>query len=240
MRSAQACSCSKQSARAGATSSAAAVGVGARTSAQKSAMVKSVSCPTPLINGTGLCTMVWARVSSLKAHRSSIEPPPRTSKMASTGGCGPGCCASAYTWCKAATKEAGACSPCTKAGTSTTGKYGARRCKAVTTSCKAAAPSEVTKPIPRGMAGKGRLRSAANRPCACERSFRRRNCSIQLPCPARCSFSTISCKSPRCSYTPSWPCSSTKSPSRGEKSRFCAARRNMAQRSWPVASLIEK
>ncbi len=34
--------------------SAAAVGVGARTSATKSAMVKSASCPTPLTMGTGL------------------------------------------------------------------------------------------------------------------------------------------------------------------------------------------
>ena len=38
---------------AGLTISAAAVGVGARTSATKSAIVKSVSCPTPLTTGTG-------------------------------------------------------------------------------------------------------------------------------------------------------------------------------------------
>ena len=199
MRSCQVWSWRRQSARAGATSSAAAVGVGARRSAQKSAMVKSVSCPTPLISGTGLCTMVWARVSSLNAHRSSIAPPPRTSRMASIGGRAPGCCAQAYNCCRAATSEAGACSPCTSAGASTTGTCGARRCRAVTTSCSAAAPSEVTTPMPRGMAGSRRLRCASNRPCACRRSFRRRNCSIQLPWPARCSFSTISCKSPRCS-----------------------------------------
>ena len=65
-------------------SSAAAVGVGARTSAQKSAMVKSVSCPTPLTMGTGETTMVRASCSSLKAHKSSIAPPPRTNSSTST------------------------------------------------------------------------------------------------------------------------------------------------------------
>ena len=72
-----------QASRGCAASSAAAVGVGARTSAQKSAMVKSVSWPTPQTSGTGLCTMVRASCSSLKAQRSSIEPPPRTSRIAS-------------------------------------------------------------------------------------------------------------------------------------------------------------
>ena len=72
------------SARSGATSSAAAEGVGARRSATKSAMVKSVSWPTPLTTGKGLATMARARASSLKAHRSSMLPPPRISRMTST------------------------------------------------------------------------------------------------------------------------------------------------------------
>jgi hypothetical protein len=67
----------------GGVQSAAAVGVGARRSAQKSAMVKSVSCPTPQIRGAGLRTIVRASDSSLKAHKSSSDPPPRTSKMTS-------------------------------------------------------------------------------------------------------------------------------------------------------------
>ena len=61
----------------GTTSSAAAEGVGARTSAAKSAMVKSISWPMPLITGIGEATMARANSSSLKAHRSSKEPPPR-------------------------------------------------------------------------------------------------------------------------------------------------------------------
>ena len=103
-----------------AASSAAAVGVGARTSAQKSAIVKSVSWPTPLISGTGLCTMVRASCSSLKAHRSSIEPPPRTSRITSTLPAS----ARRYSACSARTSSAGACAPCTAAGASTTGTCG--------------------------------------------------------------------------------------------------------------------
>ena len=59
------------------TSSAAADGVGARRSATKSAMVKSVSWPTAEITGTRQPAMARATRSSLNAHRSSMEPPPR-------------------------------------------------------------------------------------------------------------------------------------------------------------------
>ncbi len=59
------------------TSSAAADGVGARRSAAKSAMVKSVSWPTAEITGRGQAAMARATASSLNAHRSSSEPPPR-------------------------------------------------------------------------------------------------------------------------------------------------------------------
>ena len=61
----------------GAASSAAAVGVGARKSATKSAIVKSVSWPTAEIIGISLLKIALATISSLKAHNSSIEPPPR-------------------------------------------------------------------------------------------------------------------------------------------------------------------
>ena len=68
----------------GTTSSAAAEGVGARKSATKSAMVKSISCPTADTTGRVDLEMARATISSLKAHKSSIEPPPlptmRTSK----------------------------------------------------------------------------------------------------------------------------------------------------------------
>jgi len=88
---------------------AAAVGVGARTSATKSAMVKSVSCPTPLMTGIGQDAMARTTGSSLNAHKSSILPPPRTSKMTST----------AFSFSAAFNAEiipAGASGPCTKVG----------------------------------------------------------------------------------------------------------------------------
>ena len=213
-------------------------------------MVKSVSCPTPLTTGTGLAAMVRASGSSLKAHRSSIEPPPRTSRMRSIGGapalraklaCG-ACpdCASRYSFCSAWDSSAGAPTPCTAAGTSSTGMCGTRRARVLSTSCSAAAPRDVTRQMPRGSAGSGRLRAGSNRPSACSRAFSRRNCSNSAPWPARCMVSTTSCRSPRGSYTVRRPRTSTASPSRGTNSSSPAARRNMAQRSWPVSSLSAK
>ena len=55
----------------------AAVGVGARTSAAKSSNVVSVSWPTAEISGMSLRAAARTTISSLKAHRSSILPPPR-------------------------------------------------------------------------------------------------------------------------------------------------------------------
>ena len=65
------------SARSGTTISAAAEGVAARTSAAKSASVTSTSWPTPQTTGTGWATTARTTRSSLNAHRSSSEPPPR-------------------------------------------------------------------------------------------------------------------------------------------------------------------
>ena len=61
----------------GVDSSAAAVGVAARRSATKSAKVTSVSCPTLEITGKRDSKIARTTISSLKAQRSSIEPPPR-------------------------------------------------------------------------------------------------------------------------------------------------------------------
>ena len=68
------------------TISAAADGVGARRSATKSAIVTSVSWPTAEIVGTGQPAIARATTSSLNAHRSSIEPPPRPTMTTSTPG----------------------------------------------------------------------------------------------------------------------------------------------------------
>ena len=60
-----------------------------RRSATKSAMVTSVSWPTPEITGTGQRPMARATISSLNAQRSSIDPPPRTRSTTSTPGTRP-------------------------------------------------------------------------------------------------------------------------------------------------------
>ena len=186
-----------------ATSSAAAVGVGARTSATKSAIVKSVSWPTPQTTGTGLRTMARASASSLKAQRSSMEPPPRTRRITSMRGAPPSCTPAAASLAKvyrrpsARTSSAGAPAPWTGATATTTGTWGARRCNVLTTSCSAAAPSDVTSPMPRGIRGNARLRAASNRPSLSSRAFNRRNCSNRAPAPACRMDSTINCKSPR-------------------------------------------
>ena len=56
--------------------SAAADGVGARTSDTKSEIEKSVSWPTAEIIGINDLNIALATISSLNAHKSSIEPPP--------------------------------------------------------------------------------------------------------------------------------------------------------------------
>ena len=66
------------------TISAAADGVGARRSATKSAIVTSVSWPTAEMTGTGDAAIARATISSLNAHRSSIDPPPRPTITTST------------------------------------------------------------------------------------------------------------------------------------------------------------
>ena len=61
----------------GTASSAACDGVGARKSATKSAIVKSISWPTPTMIGSFRAAIARATTSSLNDQRSSSEPPPR-------------------------------------------------------------------------------------------------------------------------------------------------------------------
>ena len=60
----------------GTASSPASVGVAARLSATKSDIEKSLSCPIAEIMGILHLNILLATPSSLKAHKSSIEPPP--------------------------------------------------------------------------------------------------------------------------------------------------------------------
>ena len=74
---------SRSSETSGATSSAAFDGVAARRSATKSAIVTSGSWPTAEMTGSSLAYIARATRSSLKAQRSSMEPPPRPVMMTS-------------------------------------------------------------------------------------------------------------------------------------------------------------
>ena len=79
---------SSRSRRTGTASSAAAVGVGARVSAAWSISVMSVSWPTAEIRGMDEAAAARTTTSSLNAHRSSIEPPPRATITTSGRGTG--------------------------------------------------------------------------------------------------------------------------------------------------------
>ncbi|CAJ9510646.1 Uncharacterised protein [Burkholderia pseudomallei] len=84
-------------------------GVGARTSAAKSAIVKSVSWPTPQTTGTSLAAIARASASSLNDHKSSIEPPPRQTISTSTS-------RRAFAVATIAASFSAAPAPCTGAG----------------------------------------------------------------------------------------------------------------------------
>ena len=90
---------------AGATDSAAAVGVEQRLSETMSQIDVSGSWPIPVITGTGQAATARASCSSLKHMRSSKEPPPRTSRIASGR--------EAAATSSARMMVAGACFPCT-------------------------------------------------------------------------------------------------------------------------------
>jgi hypothetical protein len=73
------------------------------------AQVKSVSWPTPQTTGKADAATARTRASSLKAHRSSSEPPPRHSRSTSTS-------ARALASARARCRDAGASLPCTGDG----------------------------------------------------------------------------------------------------------------------------
>ena len=140
------------------TISAAADGVGARTSATKSAIVTSVSWPTAEMTGTGARAMARATISSLNAQRSSIEPPPRADDDHVDARHAADLPQAAGDFERRllalhARRADHEVQRCGSAGAST-----------LMMSRMAAPSSEVTMPILRGRAGSGRLRAASKRP----------------------------------------------------------------------------
>ena len=120
-----ACSRCSHSRWSGLSISAAAEGVGARRSATMSAMLKSTSCPTAATTGSSLAAMARATISSLKAHRSSREPPPRPTSRASKCTLPSRCQRLARSMAAAIWRAAS--SPCTATGSRETAMPGQRR-----------------------------------------------------------------------------------------------------------------
>jgi hypothetical protein len=173
---------SATSRRSGTTRSAAADGVAARSSATRSAIVTSDSCPTALTTGRLDASSARATTSSLNAHRSSVEPPPRptinrSGRWASSAGRS----------LKAATASAtarGASRPCTFTGHSTTSAGGNRRARPDWMSWIAAPWPDVTTPMVSGNAGSACLRSGAKSPSACSFCLSSSNAFCWAPLPA--------------------------------------------------------
>jgi hypothetical protein len=155
------------SARTGTAISAAAVGVGARRSAAKSISVVSVSCPTALISGIGEAAAARTTSSSLNAHRSSIEPPPRATMIRSGRGTGPPGSIAPKPRIAAATLAA-APSPWT--GTGQTMTWVGQRSSSRWRMSRITAPvGEVTTPITRGRNGSLPLLALVEQPLGGQR-----------------------------------------------------------------------
>ena len=161
--------------------SAAALGVGARTSATRSEVVTSVSWPTAEMTGTPLAAMARARTSSLNSQRSSRLPPPRVTTMTSTAG---------KSWFSASAKRPTAPAisiaaprPCTRTGAMKTSMCGARRRRTCKKSRIAAPVGEVTTPTRTGWGGRGFLRDWSKSPSARSFSCRARRRASSSPAP---------------------------------------------------------
>ena len=164
----------------GTINSAAALGVGARKSATKSEMVKSISWPTAETIGTAEWKIARATISSLNSHKSSMLPPPRVITMRSTD-------ANALLG-KASSRIATAIScaapvPCTRTGLIRICNHGARRLSTFSMSRIAAPLGDVTMPIRRGNFGNRRFRSGANNPSASSLRLSASNFAWSRPTP---------------------------------------------------------
>lgn len=136
---------------------AAPVGVGALTSATKSAIVKSVSCPTADTTGARDEAIALATFSSLNGHRSSRDPPPLATTTTSTP--------CLFRRSIPLTIVSAAPSPCTIEGARIM-SAGKREAEVIIMSWMTAPVSDVTTPILRGYLGSGLLRDCSNSPSA--------------------------------------------------------------------------
>ena len=169
---------SASSVMAGATDSAAAVGVEQRRSPTMSQMEVSGSCPIPVTTGTGQAATARASDSSLKVIRSSNDPPPRTSRMQS----GAGVIAAARR--SPSISSSGAPSPCTLDPTQISSTSGLRRRSVRLTSSITAPDNDVTTATREQNAGIRRRRDSSIRPSRRSFSASAATCWRSMPSPA--------------------------------------------------------
>ena len=187
------------SSRAGATLSAAAVGVDVRRSATMSQMQVSGSCPMPVMTGTGQAATARTSPSSLKVMRSSNEPPPRTSRMAS------GLAAAATA--SARSMVAGAPGPCTWQPTIWSSTRGFLRRSVRLTSSMTEPERLVTTATRVQKRGMCRLRSGAMRPSASSLRASSATCWRSRPSPATETRLAMNERRPEPTYTSNLPAS---------------------------------
>ena len=165
-----------KSSRRATTSSAAWDGVAARRSAARSVSVTSISWPTAEIVGMRQAATARTTFSSLKADRSSREPPPRATMTTSA----------APRRENASTARAissGADAPWTATGQTVTCAFGKRAERTFRTSRTAAPCRDVTTPMRRGRSGSLRFRAGSKSPSAASRAFSCSKASCSAPAP---------------------------------------------------------
>ena len=121
--------------------------------------------------------MARATRSSLNAHRSSSEPPPRPVMSTSASAC-----RLAYRMAPAI--SAGASVPCTRTGSSSTLANGYLRRSMRIMSCTAAPAGDVTMAMRRGYTGSGFLCAASNSPSFRSFSFSCSKATLRSPTPS--------------------------------------------------------
>ena len=163
----------------GTASSAAADGVGALKSATKSAIVKSVSCPTAEITGNSELYIALATISSLNGHKSSSEPPPLAKIMTS---------ASFFSFIKfiASTIFSAAPSPCTGTGNNFIYTFGFLLVDTLIISLITAPVFDVSTPIHFGISGIFFLWFWSNKPSLESLAFNSSYALYKLPRPSSC------------------------------------------------------
>ena len=177
--------------------------------------------------------MARATFSSLKGHKSSMDPPPRPTRITSHPPW-------RFSASRAATISPAAAAPWTWAGHSRMSTPGSRRRATRTMSRRAAPVGEVTMPTRRGSRGSGRFRAGSKSPSRLNFSFSASKRKNSSPAPSRRIPWQYSWKAPLATYREAEPLTTTICPSRGSKSRAMAFCRNMTHCTRAFSSLMAK